>query len=131
MVQYLSYHWNSRSSLLPVSRSVGADYYLNSLQQSFLSVQQAFSALNFVLNTSKTNVMWFGKKKAPLPTGVITTSKGLELEVVTSYKMFFTIRPADLPPIFLIGHITAYSILLCKLVISVYLSQNPVVDTYL
>ena len=30
--------------------------------------------------------MWFGKKKAPLPTGVITTSEGLELEVVTSYK---------------------------------------------
>jgi hypothetical protein len=30
--------------------------------------------------------MWFGKKNAPLPTGVITTSEGLELEVVTSYK---------------------------------------------
>jgi hypothetical protein len=30
--------------------------------------------------------MWFGKKNAPLATGVITTSEGLELEVVTSYK---------------------------------------------
>ena len=30
--------------------------------------------------------MWFGKKNAPLPTGVIATSEGLELEVVTSYK---------------------------------------------
>ena len=30
--------------------------------------------------------MWFGKKDAPLPTGVITTSESLELEVVTSYK---------------------------------------------
>ena len=59
------------------------DCVLNALQQSFLSVQQAFSALNLVLNTSKTKVMWFGKKNAPLPTGVITTSEGLELEVVT------------------------------------------------
>ena len=30
--------------------------------------------------------MWFGNKNASLPTGVITTSEGLELEVVTSYK---------------------------------------------
>jgi hypothetical protein len=30
--------------------------------------------------------MWFGKKNAPLPTGVITTSEGSEPEVVTSYK---------------------------------------------
>ena len=30
--------------------------------------------------------MWFGKKNAPLPTGVITTSESLEIEVVTSYK---------------------------------------------
>ena len=60
------------------------DFVLNALHQSFLSVQQAFSALNFVLNTSKTKVMWFGKKNAPLPTGVITTSEGLELEVVNS-----------------------------------------------
>ena len=59
---------------------------LNALQLSFLIVQQAFSTLNLVLNTSKTKVMWFGKKKAPLPTGVITTTEGLELEVVTSYK---------------------------------------------
>ena len=42
--------------------------------------------LNLVLNTSKTKVMWFGKNNAPLPKGVITTSEGLELEVVTSYK---------------------------------------------
>jgi hypothetical protein len=28
----------------------------------------------------------FGKKNAPLPNGVITTSEGLELLVVTSYK---------------------------------------------
>ena len=59
---------------------------LNALQQSFLSVQQAFSALDLVLKTSKTKVMWFGKKNAPLLTGVITTSEGLKLEVVTSYK---------------------------------------------
>ena len=52
-------------------------FVLNALQQSFLSVQQAFSALNLVLNTSKTKVMWFGKKNASLPTGVITTSEGL------------------------------------------------------
>jgi hypothetical protein len=62
------------------------DFVLNILQQSFLSIQRAFSALNLVLNTSKTKVMWFGKKNAPLPTGVITTSDGLELELVTSYK---------------------------------------------
>ena len=30
--------------------------------------------------------MWFGKKNAPPPTCVITTSEGFELEVVTSYK---------------------------------------------
>ena len=30
--------------------------------------------------------MWFGERNAPLSTGVITTSEGLELEVVTSYK---------------------------------------------
>ena len=62
------------------------DFALNALQQIFLSVQQVFSALNPVLNTSKTKVMWFSKKNAPLPTGVITTSEGLELEVVMSYK---------------------------------------------
>ena len=68
-----------------VSYSAGPspDVVLNALQQSFLSAQQAFSTHNLVLNTSKTKVMWFGKKNAPLPTGVITTS---ELEVVTSYK---------------------------------------------
>jgi hypothetical protein len=55
------------------------DFVLNALQQGFLSVQKALSAL-------KTKVLWFGKKKAPLPPGVITTSEGLELEVVTSYK---------------------------------------------
>jgi hypothetical protein len=68
--------------------SAGPSLYfvLNALHQSFLSVQQAFSTLNLVLNTSKTKVMWFGKKNAPLPTGVITTSEGLELEVDTSYK---------------------------------------------
>jgi hypothetical protein len=49
------------------------DFVLNALQ-SLLGVQQAFSALNLVLNASKTKVMWFGKKSAPLPTGVITTS---------------------------------------------------------
>ena len=62
------------------------DFVLNALQQNFLSVQQAFSNLKLVLNTSKTKVMWFGKKNAPLPTGVITTSEGLELEVVIAYK---------------------------------------------
>ena len=62
------------------------DVVLNALQQSFLGVQQAVSVLNLVLNTSKTKVMWVGKKNAPLPKGVITTSEGLELEVVTSYN---------------------------------------------
>ena len=62
------------------------DVVLNALQQSFLSVQQDFSTLSLVLNTSKTKVMWFGLRNAPLPTGVITTSKGLELEVVTPYR---------------------------------------------
>ena len=62
------------------------DFVLNTLQQSFLSVQQPFSALNLVLNISKTKVMWFGKKNTPLPTSVITTFEGLELEVVNSYK---------------------------------------------
>ena len=59
---------------------------LNTLQQSFLSVQQAFSSLNLVLHISKTKVMWFGMKNSPLPTGVITSSDGLEIEVVNSYK---------------------------------------------
>jgi hypothetical protein len=62
------------------------DFVLNAILQCFLTVQQAFSALNLVLNTSKTKVMWFGKKNAPLPNGVITISEGLELEVVTLYK---------------------------------------------
>ena len=59
---------------------------LYSAGPSLLSVQQASPTLNLVLNTSKTKVMWFGKKNARLPTGVITTSEGLELEVVTSHK---------------------------------------------
>jgi hypothetical protein len=62
------------------------DFVLKALKQNFIRVQQAFSALNIVLNTSKTKLMWFGKKNDPLPTGVITTSEGLELEVVTWYK---------------------------------------------
>ena len=56
------------------------DFVLNALDQIFLNVQQAFYALNLVLNTSKTKVIWFCKKN-----GVITTSEGLKLEVVTSY----------------------------------------------
>jgi hypothetical protein len=55
------------------------DFVLNTLQQSFLSVQQIFSAFNLFLNTSKTKVMWFGKKNASLPTGVITTSDLLRI----------------------------------------------------
>ena len=58
---------------------------LNALQKSFVRDQQAFAALNPVPNTSQTKVMWFGKKNAPLPTGVITTSEGLEIKVITSY----------------------------------------------
>ena len=46
------------------SAGYSLDFLLNALQQSFFSVQQAFSALNLVLNTSKTKVMWFGKKNA-------------------------------------------------------------------
>ena len=60
------------------------DLALNALQQSFLSVQQAFSTL--VLNISKTKVMWFGKKNAPLPTGVITTSEVLELPSTSTWE---------------------------------------------
>ena len=37
-------------------------------------------------SVAETKVMWFGKKNASLSTGVITTSEGLELQVVTSYK---------------------------------------------
>ena len=62
------------------SAAPSPDFVLNALQQSFLSVLQAFSTLNLVLNTSKTKAMWVGKKNVPLPTGVITTSEGLELE---------------------------------------------------
>jgi hypothetical protein len=64
------------------STGPSTEFVLNALQQSFLSVQQAFSALNLVLNTSKTKVMWLGKKNASHPTGVITTSEGLEVEVI-------------------------------------------------
>ena len=54
--------------------------YINNIAQA------VGSSLNLVLNTSKTKVMWFGKENAHLPTGVSTTSEGLELKVVTSYK---------------------------------------------
>ena len=30
--------------------------------------------------------MWFGKENEPLPTGMVITLEGLELEVVTSHK---------------------------------------------
>ena len=52
--------------------------------------------------------MWFGKKNAPIPTGVITTSDDLELEVVTSYKylgvwldgtLFFSLKISKLQSI--------------------------------
>ena len=59
---------------------------INTQQQTLLSVKQAFFTLQLILNTSKTKVMWFGKKNAPPPTGVISTSEGLELDVVTSHK---------------------------------------------
>ena len=75
------------SSLIHLySAGASPDVVLHALKQSFLSVQPAFSTLNLVLNNSKTKVMWFGKKNAHLPTGMITISEGLELEVVTSYK---------------------------------------------
>ena len=68
------------------------DFMLNDIQQSFHSVQQGFSALNIVLNTSKTKVMWFGKNNTPLPTGVITTSEGLELiQVLGSMARLYTV----------------------------------------
>ena len=34
--------------------------------------------------------MWFGKKNDPLHTGVITTSEGLELEVVSMVRWSFS-----------------------------------------
>ena len=91
---YLNLHQHSSGSRFHVyaydrvlySAGHSPDFVLIARQQSFLSVQQAFSALNLVQNSSKTKVMWFGKKKVPLPTGVIITSEGLELEVVTSDK---------------------------------------------
>jgi hypothetical protein len=59
---------------------------LNAPQQSFLRVQQALATLYLCFGDVQNKVVGFGKKNAPLPTGVITTSEGLELEVVTSYK---------------------------------------------
>ncbi len=38
------------------------DAVLTSLQESFLRVQQAFSTLNLLLNTTKIKVTWFGRK---------------------------------------------------------------------
>ena len=64
------------------SASPFLDFVLNALQQSFLLTFKL--SFNLVLNTIKTKIMWFGKKNASLPTGVISTSEGLELEVVTS-----------------------------------------------
>jgi hypothetical protein len=58
--------------------------------------------------------MWFCKENAPLPTGVITTSEGLELEVVTSYKYLGVWLDVTLSfsqhisRLLLIGHITLY-----------------------
>ncbi|KAJ8353257.1 hypothetical protein SKAU_G00208240 [Synaphobranchus kaupii] len=53
----------------------------------FLKVQQAFSTLNLLLNTTKTKVMWFGRKgSVPLPARDITTLDGAILDQVTEYK---------------------------------------------
>jgi hypothetical protein len=63
-------HSNLLGQLRSISVSDGSfAWFANylSLQQIFLRVQQAFSTLNLVLNTSKTKVMWFGKKNVPLP----------------------------------------------------------------
>ena len=45
-----------------------------------------FSTLDRCFGDVQDKVMWFGKKNASLPTGVITTSEGLEFKVVTSYN---------------------------------------------
>jgi hypothetical protein len=64
--------------------------------------------LNLIQDTSKTKVMWFGKKNAPHPTGVITTSEGLEFEVVNSYKYLQVLGSmARLNTDFLSAHIKA------------------------
>ena len=58
-----------------------------SLQDSFYRVQQAFSSLNLLLNTTKTKVMWFSRKGLmPLPPLNITTPDGTVLNQVTEYK---------------------------------------------
>ena len=64
------------------------DMVLTSLQNSFNTVQQAFSSLNLLLNTKKTKVMWFGRKgSATPPIGHnITSLEGTTLEQVTEYK---------------------------------------------
>ncbi|KAJ8343940.1 hypothetical protein SKAU_G00312690 [Synaphobranchus kaupii] len=63
------------------------DAVLMLLQSSFNSIQQAFSSLHLMLNTSKTKVMWFGKKSSvPISPPHIRTLSGMTLEQVSEYK---------------------------------------------
>ena len=71
--------------LYTVGPSPGA--VLASLQDNCFRVQQAFSSLNLLLNTTKTNVMWFSRKgSVPPPAHDITILNGNILEQVTEYK---------------------------------------------
>jgi hypothetical protein len=54
--------------------------------KAFLVSNKLFSALDICFGDVQNKVMWFGKKNASLPTGVITTPEGLEFKVVTSYN---------------------------------------------
>lgn len=63
------------------------DAVFTSLQDSFFKVQQAFSTLHLLLNTTKTKVMWFGRKvSVPLSARDITTLDGAILDQVSEYK---------------------------------------------
>lgn len=63
------------------------DAVLASLQGSIQRVQQDFSSLNLLPNTTKTKVMWFGRKGLiPLPSRNINTLDRTVLEQVTEYK---------------------------------------------
>lgn len=58
---------------------------LETLQQSFQAVQSGFSALGLSINSSKTKVMWFGRKH-DVHDGTILAADGHKLDLVSSYK---------------------------------------------
>ncbi len=70
----------------PILYVVGSSYdeVLKQAQDSFNKIQEAFNDLNLVLNSTKTKVMWFGKKQQNNKD--IITPDGAIIEVVSSYK---------------------------------------------